>query len=126
MLLACGVACAVSCALQAYIADVAMMHAFRTGVVLRSYPASLLCCAAEGGEEAFTSEMVTSAAQAIRQLCIEKPEESKVITCPCMTSLVWVVLQHPAGMQGSILDMNCMLAAHLLTDSKAHVAGDKG
>lgn len=35
-------------------------------------------CAAEDGEEAFTTAMVTSAAHVIRQLCTDKPDEGKV------------------------------------------------
>lgn len=34
--------------------------------------------AAEDGEEAFSAEIVTAAAHAIRQLCTEKPDEGKV------------------------------------------------
>lgn len=50
------------------------------------FAVTLLCCAAEGGEEAFTSEMVASAAQTIRHLCAGKPDESKVIICSCALS----------------------------------------
>lgn len=54
------------------------MHAGMAIICSRYGVASLVCGAAEDGEEAFNAQMVMSAAQTIRQLCIDKPDEGKV------------------------------------------------
>ena len=57
-----------------------------------SWQAGVHVRAAEDGEEAFTTGMVTSAAHVIRQLCTDKPDEGKVIFLLSMQASISLAL----------------------------------